>query len=355
MTAGMRLRRRRRRAGARAVVRSVVRRHLRHAGAGRRRRGRRARGRARRRSGPGRRRAGGVDARRAGRPRSATSRPLAELRPLSCDRCQASRDPLRFFSCDEEGCRALAAAAPRDARVRVDAGAQAPRGLPGDARGRRRAGARRSAARPSAPGASRAPSSSCARAPTAGRRSRWRAAGGATAWWPRSAVRRRRRSGSTLGLERAAACVGPADASFEPGCEIFIAAQGAGGARLGLSRRRRRARARLPRRRRSRRRRLGRAALARRPRARARRRPVRRGRAQVGRAADARHEHTRDPANPRGRPGRRAQAPLALNGAASSSLRCESRCARRRKIFSPRSSVEHATGAGAQARRHATA
>ncbi|MGZ3426796.1 MAG: ATP phosphoribosyltransferase regulatory subunit, partial [Polyangia bacterium] len=37
---------------------------------------------------------------------------IAELRPLMCDRCQASRDPLRFFSCDEEGCRALAAAAP---------------------------------------------------------------------------------------------------------------------------------------------------------------------------------------------------------------------------------------------------
>ncbi|MCU1280734.1 MAG: histidine--tRNA ligase, partial [bacterium] len=36
----------------------------------------------------------------------------SELRPLMCDRCQASRDPLRFFSCDEEGCRALAAAAP---------------------------------------------------------------------------------------------------------------------------------------------------------------------------------------------------------------------------------------------------
>jgi histidyl-tRNA synthetase len=33
--------------------------------------------------------------------------------------------------------------------------------------------------------------------------------------------------GLTLGLMRAAACVAPADASFEPGCEIFFAAQGA--------------------------------------------------------------------------------------------------------------------------------
>jgi histidyl-tRNA synthetase len=34
--------------------------------------------------------------------------------------------------------------------------------------------------------------------------------------------------GLTVGLMRAAECVKPADASFEPGCEIFIAAQGAG-------------------------------------------------------------------------------------------------------------------------------
>ncbi|HEX8951792.1 MAG TPA: ATP phosphoribosyltransferase regulatory subunit, partial [Polyangia bacterium] len=37
---------------------------------------------------------------------------LGELGPLMCDRCQSSPDPLRFFGCDEEGCRALAAAAP---------------------------------------------------------------------------------------------------------------------------------------------------------------------------------------------------------------------------------------------------
>lgn len=35
-----------------------------------------------------------------------------ELRPLMCERCQGSPDPLRFLGCDEEGCRALAAAAP---------------------------------------------------------------------------------------------------------------------------------------------------------------------------------------------------------------------------------------------------
>jgi histidyl-tRNA synthetase len=34
--------------------------------------------------------------------------------------------------------------------------------------------------------------------------------------------------GLTLGLLRAAACVAPADASYEPDCELFIAAQGAG-------------------------------------------------------------------------------------------------------------------------------
>jgi histidyl-tRNA synthetase len=37
---------------------------------------------------------------------------LAEMMPLRCNTCQASPDPLRFMHCDDEGCRALAVAAP---------------------------------------------------------------------------------------------------------------------------------------------------------------------------------------------------------------------------------------------------
>ncbi len=37
---------------------------------------------------------------------------LAELLPLRCITCQSSPDALRFFSCEDEGCRALASSAP---------------------------------------------------------------------------------------------------------------------------------------------------------------------------------------------------------------------------------------------------
>jgi histidyl-tRNA synthetase len=37
---------------------------------------------------------------------------LSELMPLRCATCLAARDPLRFLSCDDEGCRALSATAP---------------------------------------------------------------------------------------------------------------------------------------------------------------------------------------------------------------------------------------------------
>lgn len=154
---------------------------------------------------------------------------ITELAPLSCDRCQASRDPLRFYSCDEEGCRALASAAPllreyvstpalkhhegflamlevanvparddprlafgagRFARTIVELRARTNDGrIIAVARGGRRDGLVAAIAGPGGPST--------------------------------PAV------GLALGLVRAAACVGPADASFEPGCEIFIAAQGA--------------------------------------------------------------------------------------------------------------------------------
>ena len=96
----------------------------------RRRRGRRAGAGARRRSW-----AGAAPSwwcrRSASRPISA--RYLRRARRAASRSCaigaRRRADPLRFFSCDEEGCRALAAAAPFAARVRVDAGAQASRGL----------------------------------------------------------------------------------------------------------------------------------------------------------------------------------------------------------------------------------
>jgi histidyl-tRNA synthetase len=37
---------------------------------------------------------------------------LAELLPLRCNNCQAAPDVLRFFTCEDEGCRALAQSAP---------------------------------------------------------------------------------------------------------------------------------------------------------------------------------------------------------------------------------------------------
>ncbi|MDB4969642.1 MAG: histidyl-tRNA synthetase [Myxococcales bacterium] len=150
---------------------------------------------------------------------------IAELRGLQCDRCQASPDPLRFFSCDEEGCRALAAAAPAlrefvstpalkhheavlatmeaagivardDVRLAFGGGRYARTIV--ELRARATDGATLAVAR-------------------GGRRDGLLAALGSAA---SPAV------GLTLGLVRAAACVTPADASFEPGCEIFIAAQG---------------------------------------------------------------------------------------------------------------------------------
>jgi histidyl-tRNA synthetase len=150
---------------------------------------------------------------------------IAELQPLMCDRCQLARDPLRFFSCDEEGCRALAAAAPSlrdyvstpalkhhegllatleaagvaardDVRLAFGAGRFARTIL--ELRARASNGTRLAVAR-------------------GGRRDGLVAALGGPAT---PAV------GLAIGHVRAAACVGPADASFEPGCEIFIAAQG---------------------------------------------------------------------------------------------------------------------------------
>lgn len=151
----------------------------------------------------------------------------AELRPLMCDRCQASRDPLRFCSCDEEGCRALAAAAPspRDyvstpalkhhegLLAMLEVAGVAARDEPRLAFGGDRF------ARTILELRARATDGTVLAVARGGRRDGLVAALGGTAT---PAV------GLVLGLERAAACVAPADASFEPGCEIFIAAQGAG-------------------------------------------------------------------------------------------------------------------------------
>ena len=150
---------------------------------------------------------------------------LTELRPLMCDRCQASRDPLRFFSCDEEGCHALAGAAP-SAREYVSTPALKHHegllatlevaGVTARDEPRLAFGAGRYA-RTILELRARATDGTMLAVARGGRRDSLCAAlGGA----PTPAV------GLTLGLVRAAACVAPADASFEPGCEIFIAAQG---------------------------------------------------------------------------------------------------------------------------------
>lgn len=151
---------------------------------------------------------------------------LGEILPLSCERCQASPDPLRFFSCDEEGCRALAAAAPslRDhvstpalkhheaVLATLEAAGVTARDEPRLAFGAGRY------ARTIVELRARASDGNVVSVARGGRRDALVAALGGPAT---PAV------GLTLGLARAAACVTPTDASFEPGCEIFFAAQGA--------------------------------------------------------------------------------------------------------------------------------
>jgi histidyl-tRNA synthetase len=151
---------------------------------------------------------------------------IAEREALQCEACQSATDRLRFFSCEEEGCRALAATAP-PLRAYVSAAARAhheallgylqaagvtpvrdePRLAFGALRYRRTIVELRARA------------FTGARVATArgGRRDGLVAALGG---------RDAPLVGLTLGLMRAAACVSPADASYEPACEIFIAAQG---------------------------------------------------------------------------------------------------------------------------------
>ncbi len=154
---------------------------------------------------------------------------ITELRPLSCDRCQASRDLLHFFSCEEEGCRALAAAAPA-MREYVSTPALKHHegflalleaaGVPVRDDPRLAFGAGRFA-RTIVELRARATDGRVLAVARGGRRDALIAALAGAGGPSVPAV------GLTLGLARAAACVAPADASFEPGCEIFIAAQGA--------------------------------------------------------------------------------------------------------------------------------
>ena len=152
---------------------------------------------------------------------------VTELKPLSCQACQAAPDPLRFFSCEEESCRALAAAAPplRESvstpalkhHEAVLATLEAA-GVPARDDPRLAFGAGRYA-RTIVELRARASDGTTLTVARGGRRDRLLGAVGGPAL---PAV------GLTLGLSRAAACVAPADASFETGCEIFFAAQGAG-------------------------------------------------------------------------------------------------------------------------------
>ncbi len=151
---------------------------------------------------------------------------LAELGTLACPRCLATADPLRFLGCDEEGCRALAQSAPplrdevstparrhHEALLALLEAAGVPvRDDPRLAFGSTRY--RRTILE------LRALEGDDTRLVVArgGRRDNLVAATGG----PQTPA-----VGLTLGLMRAAACVSPADASFEPGCEIFFAAQGA--------------------------------------------------------------------------------------------------------------------------------
>jgi histidyl-tRNA synthetase len=144
-----------------------------------------------------------------------------------CDRCQTSRDPLRFFSCDEEGCRALAAAAPSPREYVSTSALKHHEGLLAmlevagvTARDEPRLafGAGR-LSRTILELRARSSDGAVLAIARGGRRDSLVAALGGP---PTPAV------GIALDLVRAAQCVAPADASFEPGCEIFIAAQGAG-------------------------------------------------------------------------------------------------------------------------------
>jgi histidyl-tRNA synthetase len=152
---------------------------------------------------------------------------LDELLPLRCPTCQAAPDLLHFFSCDEEGCQALAASAPP---ARGSASTPA-------LKHHEALLATLEAARVSVRDEPRL-------AFGAGRYARTiielraRASDGATLTVGRGGRRDELVEelggppapciGLTIGLLRASACVAPADASFEPACEIFIAAQGAG-------------------------------------------------------------------------------------------------------------------------------
>jgi histidyl-tRNA synthetase len=152
---------------------------------------------------------------------------LNELLPLRCPTCQASDDLLRFFSCDEEGCQALAASAPsvRDSAstpalkhheallATLEAAGVTVRDAPRLAFGAGRY------ARTILELRARASDGMMLTVGRGGRRDDLVADLGGS---PASAV------ALTVGLLRAATCLTPADASFEPGCEIFIAAQGAG-------------------------------------------------------------------------------------------------------------------------------
>jgi histidyl-tRNA synthetase len=151
---------------------------------------------------------------------------IAELLPLRCPVCEGAADALRFFTCDEEGCRALAATAPP---VREHASTPALKhheaflatleasGVTVRDDPRLAFGAERHARTILELRARTADGATVAIA-RGGRRDALCASFGASL----PAI------GLTIGLGRAAACVGPADASFEPACELFIAAQGAG-------------------------------------------------------------------------------------------------------------------------------
>jgi histidyl-tRNA synthetase len=157
----------------------------------------------------------------------------AELGPLRCASCAASRDPLRFLSCEDEGCRALAASAPplraslgvaalkhhEAVLATLEASGFTVRDDPklgfGAGRYNRTVVELRA----------RGPSGEVFTVARGGRRDRLLEALGGKSL---PAV------GLTLGVVRAAACTPGDGESYQPACEVFFAARGSGGRAFAL-------------------------------------------------------------------------------------------------------------------------
>ena len=158
---------------------------------------------------------------------------VGELSTLRCATCAAARDALRFLSCDDEGCRALAASAPalrgslgvaalkhhEAVLATLEASGLAVRDDPrlgfGAGRYNRTVCELRA----------RAPSGELITVARGGRRDRLVEALGGK---PLPAV------GLTVGVARASICTPGDGESYQPACEVFFAARGSGARAFAL-------------------------------------------------------------------------------------------------------------------------